>query len=179
MASGETATYDLPYPVASDPVNVHEDIQSLAEAIDAILPTLGLPYHTLEVTTATTSTGGTNITKGDPVYINGFGATKPRIAKSDADTASTFPTIGLAQANISAGSDGVVILTGVFTGVNTSSFSIGNKLYTASGGGLTATKPASGGGVIGVVAKAATSGTIIVGANKGNGTWQALKDGLS
>ena len=42
MASGETITYDLPYPLASDPVNVHEDIQSLAEAIDTILPTLGL-----------------------------------------------------------------------------------------------------------------------------------------
>ena len=48
MASGETTLYDFPYPVASDPVNVHEDIQSLAEAIEAVLPSLGLPYHTLE-----------------------------------------------------------------------------------------------------------------------------------
>jgi hypothetical protein len=179
MASGETATYDLPYPIASDPVNVHGDLQDLAEAIDAILPTLGLPYHTIEVTTATTGSGGVNITKGDPVYINGFGATKPRITKSDANTSGTFPTIGLAQANITAGSDGVVVITGVFSGVNTSSFAAGDRLYTAAGGGLTNTKPTSGGGVIGVVAKAATSGTIIVGANKGNGTWQSLKDGLS
>ena len=52
----ETNNYDLPYPLASDSVNVHEDIQDLAEAIDAILPTLGLPYHTLEVS----NTSGSN-----------------------------------------------------------------------------------------------------------------------
>ena len=171
----ETTNYDLPYPLAADPVNVHEDIQDLAEAIDAILPTLGLPYHTLEVS----NTSGVTITKGDPVYIIGHGATKPRVAKSNANTSATFPTIGLAQANITNTSDGVIILSGVFTGVNTSSFSVGDRLYTAAGGGLTNTKPTSGGGVIGVVAKAATSGTIVVGANKGNGTWGSLKDGLS
>lgn len=171
----ETNNYDLPYPLASDSVNVHEDIQDLAEAIDAILPTLGLPYHTLEVS----NTSGVTITKGDPVYIIGHGATKPRVAKCDANTSSTFPVIGLAQANITNTSDGVVILTGVFTGVNTSSYTAGNKLYVAAGGGLTSTKPTSGGGVIGVVAKAATSGTIVVGASKGNGTWGSLKDGLS
>ena len=71
MASGETITYDLPYPVASDPVNVHEDIQSLAEAIDTILPTLGLPYHTIEVT----NNSGSTITKGYPVYVSGFNNT--------------------------------------------------------------------------------------------------------
>ena len=67
MASGETTLYDFPYPVASDPVNVHEDIQSLAEAIEAVLPSLGLPYHTLEVTNNT----GSQITKGTPVYVSG------------------------------------------------------------------------------------------------------------
>ena len=68
MASGETITYDLPYPILTDPVNVHEDIQSLAEAIDAILPTIGVPSHTLEVR----NVSGVSITKGDPVYISGY-----------------------------------------------------------------------------------------------------------
>ena len=171
----ETTNYDLPYPLSSDSVNVHEDIQDLAEAIDAVLPTLGLPYHTLEVVNNT----GSTIAKADPVYISGFGATKPRVSKSDANTLSTFPVIGLAQAAITNGSDGVIILTGVFTGVNTSSFAVGNRLYVAAGGGLTATQPTTGGGVIGVVAKAAASGTILVGASKGNGTWGSMKAGLS
>ena len=140
----------------------------------SILPTLGLPYHTLEVVNNT----GSTITKGSPVYISGFG-TKPQISKCDANTSSTFPVVGLAQAAITNGSDGVVIVNGVFSGVDTSSYTAGNKLYVAAGGGLTNTKPASGGGVIGVVAKANASGIIVVGANKGNGTWGALKDGLS
>lgn len=177
MASGETTLYDFPYPVASDPVNVHEDIQSLAEAIEAVLPSLGLPYHTLEVTNNT----GSQITKGTPVYVSGYNSTsgKPRISKSDANTSSTFPVVGLAAANIDNNTDGVVITSGVFSGVNTSAFAIGNRLYVNAGGGLTATKPATGSGVIGVVGKANASGIIIIGAIKGNGTWGALKEGLA
>jgi len=171
----ETTNYDLPYPLSSDSVNVHEDIQDLAEAIDAILPTLGLPYHTLEVS----NTSGVTIAKATPVYISGFGTSKPRISKCDANTSATFPVVGLTQAAITNGSDGVVLVNGIFSDVNTSAYTAGDKLYVAAGGGLTNTKPATGGGVIGVVAKAAASGIIVVGANKGNGTWGALKDGLS
>jgi hypothetical protein len=65
MATGVTPIYDLPYPVLSDQVNVHEDIQSLAEQLELILPTLGLPYQTIEVT----NSSGVSIAKGDPVYI--------------------------------------------------------------------------------------------------------------
>jgi len=180
MASGETLNYDIPYPLASDNVNVHGDIQDLAEAIDAILPTLGLPYHTLEVVNNT----GSTIAKATPVYISGFGTSKPRISKSDADTLATFPVIGLTQAAITNGSDGVVLINGIFTDVNTAAFSAGDRLYVASGGGLTTSLPAGidngGRGVIGVVAKShATTGIIIVGATKGNGTWGSLKAGLS
>ena len=176
MASGETLNYDIPFPLSSDPVNVHEDIQDLAEAIDSILPSLGLPYHTLEVVNNT----GSTIAKASPVYISGFGTSKPRISKSDANTLSTFPVIGLTQAAITNGSDGVVLISGVFSDVNTASFSVGARLYVASGGGLTTTQPTSGGGVIGVVAKSnASTGIIIVGATKGNGTWGSMKAGLS
>ena len=41
----ETATYDLPYPTDASPVDVAGDIQALAEAIDAVLPSLA--YHIL------------------------------------------------------------------------------------------------------------------------------------
>lgn len=173
----ETTNYDLPYPLSSDSVNVHQDIQNLAETIDDLLISIGLPYHTLEVS----NTSGVTIVKGDPVYIVGHGATKPRVQKSNASTSATFPVIGLAQASITNTSDGVVILSGVFSGVDTSSYTAGNRLYVATGGGLTATQPTFplSSGVVGVVAKAATSGTIIVGSNKGNGTWGSMKEGLS
>jgi len=176
----ETNVHDLPYPLASDPVNVHEDIQNLAEAVDAVLSTVGVPYHTLEVV----NNSGATIAKAAPVYISGFGTSKPRVAKSDADTLATFPVIGLAEAQITNGSDGVVLVSGIFSDVNTSAFSVGARLYVASGGGLTTSIPAAvdngGRGVIGVVAKShATTGIIIVGATKGNGTWGSLKAGLS
>ena len=174
----ETTNYDLPYPLASDSVNVHGDLQDLAEAIDAILPTLGLPYHTLEVV----NNSGATIAKATPVYISGFGTSKPRVAKSDADTLATFPVVGLTQAAITNGSDGVIITSGIFTGVNTAAFSAGARLYVASGGGLTSTQPTfpANSGVIGVVAKSnASTGIIVIGAIKGNGTWGSMKAGLS
>jgi hypothetical protein len=179
MASGETTVYDLPYPVNSDPVNVAGDIQSLAERIEVILPTLGLPFHTLEVV----NNSGVSIAKGDPVYISGFGTSKPRVEKSQASSIATFPVIGLAQSAIGNGNDGVVVISGVFTGVNTSSYAAGDRLYVGSSGGLTATQPitaTTNSGVVGIVAKSnSTTGVILVGSFKGNGTWGSMKAGLS
>ena len=175
MATGSTTTYDFPYPILTDPVNVHEDIQSLAEAIESVLPTVGLPFHTLEVR----NVSGVSISKGDPVYITGY-STKPTVAKSDTATIGTFPVVGLAQSNIGNNSDGVIVISGVFTSINTSSYTAGNVLYVASGGGLTATKPASNVVIVGVVAKSdSTSGVIIVTSPRSRaGTWGALKEGL-
>lgn len=175
MASGETTTYDLPYPILTDPVNVHEDIQSLAEAIDAVLPTIGIPTHTLEVK----NVSGVSITKGDPVYLTGF-STKPTIAKSDISTIGTFPVVGLAQSNIGNATDGVIVVSGIFNNVNTNLYTAGDVLYVASGGGLTATKPASNVVTVGIVAKSdSTSGTIIVTSPRSRAsTWGALKEGL-
>ena len=181
MASGTTNIYDLPYPVNADPVAVATDIQALAEAVDAVLPSIGLPYHTIEVS----NLSGATINKADPVYISGFnvGSGKPEITKSQASNLSTFPVIGLAQGAIGDESDGVVVISGVFTGVNTASYTAGNLLYVGSSGGLTATQPitaTTNSGVVGIVAKSnSTTGIILVGAFKGNGTWGSLKAGLA
>ena len=175
MATGSTTNYDLPYPVLSDPVNVHEDIQSLAERLEDVLSNVGVPFISLEVRNTT----GSTIAKGTPVYISGY-STKPLITKSDSDNLATFPIVGITQSAISNGSDGVVIVSGVFEGINTSTYSAGDILYVANGGGLTDTIPTGGSGAVAVVAKSnASTGIIIVGQPKGNGTWGALKNGLS
>jgi hypothetical protein len=175
----ETPVYDIPYPTNSSPVDVAGDLQAIAERIEVILPTIGLPYHTLEVT----NNSGVSIAKGDPVYISGFGTSKPRITKSQASTIATFPVIGLAQSAIGNGSDGVVVISGVFTDINTSSYSVGARLYVGSSGGLTTTQPitaATNSGVVGIVAKSnSTTGIILVGSFKGNGTWGSMKAGLA
>ena len=170
----ETATYDLPYPTDASPVDVAGDLQALAEAIDAVLPSLGLPYFTHEVR----NNSGATIAKGDPVYVTGF-STKTTVAKSVATDLATFPVMGLATTAITNGSDGVVIVSGVFSDVNTSSYTAGNILYVATAGGLTTTQPTTGSGAVGVVLKAnATTGVILVLGSKGNGTWGAVKAGL-
>jgi hypothetical protein len=172
MATGATTNYDLPYPVLSDPVNVHEDIQSLAERLEDILSNVGVPFISLEVRNAT----GSTIAKGTPVYISGY-STKPTVAKCDSDDLNTFPVVGITQSAISNATDGVIIISGVFQGLDTSSYTAGDILYVANGGGLT-TSPVSG--AVAVVATSnASTGTIIVGQPKGNGTWGALKNGLS
>lgn len=177
MASGSTPIYDLPYPVLSDPVNVSGDIQSLAEQLELILPSIGLPTHTFEVS----NNSGTNIQKGDPLYISGYDSieNKPEVSRCDADDINTFPIVGLAQTAIADGSSGVAVISGVFTGIDTSAFTSSTILYVDSGGGLTDTQPSSGSGAVGVVAYVNVSGTIIVGATKGNGTWGSMKAGLS
>lgn len=177
MATGETPLYDIPYPVPSDPVDVAGDIQSLAERLESVLPTIGLPYHTLDVT----NSSGVTINKGDPVYISGFNVTsgKPEITKSQSTDIATFPVIGLAEVAMGTATDGSVIISGIFSGINTSSYSAGDLLYVGSSGGLTDIQPATGSGVVSVVAKSNINGVLLVGAFKGNGTWGSLKAGLA
>ena len=177
MATGETPLFNLPYPILTDPVNVHEDIQELAESIELLLPILTdfVSSQNLEVK----NVSGVSIAKADPVYVTGF-STKTTVAKSIAEDFNTFPIIGIARAAIGNGTDGTIILNGIFEDLNTNSFEVGDVLYVATGGGLTSTQPTSGSGAIAVVAKKdSISGIIIVGQPKGNGTWGSLKAGLS
>ena len=173
MATGATANYDLPYPLFSDPVNIHGDFQDLAEQIELILPSL--VNHTIEVR----NVSGASIAKATPVYITGF-STKPTIGKCDSDDLTTFPVLGLTDSAIGNNTDGVVTISGVILNANTNSFTAGNVLYVADGGGLTATQPATGSGAVAIVGKSiATTGILVVGQPKGNGSWGSLKAGLS
>jgi hypothetical protein len=168
----ETLIYDFPYPLASDPVDIVGDIQSLAERMEAVL------FATeSNITIEVTNSSGASIAKGDPVYISGSG-TKPQVTKLT--NTMNYPMLGLAKDAFATATDGVVVIFGIFSNVNTSSYTAGNILYTGTSGGLTATQPATGGTAVGVVAKShATTGVIIVGKPTGNGSWAALKAGLA
>jgi len=168
----ETLIYDFPYPVESDPVDIVGDIQSLAERMEAVL------FATeSNITIEVTNSSGASISKGDPVYLTGYG-TKPQVTKLT--NTMNYPVLGLAKDTFATATDGVVVISGIFSNVATSSYSVGNILYTGTSGGLTATQPTTGGTAVGVVAKShATTGVIIVGKPTGNGTWAALKAGLA
>ena len=171
----ETTIYDFPYPLSSDPVDIVGDIQSLAERIETVL-VAAESNITIEVTNAS----GVSINIGDPVYVSGFNSTsgKPEVTKLT--NTMNYPMLGLAKSTFATATDGVIVISGIFTNVATSSYSVGNILYTGASGGLTATQPTTGGTAVGVVAKShATTGVIIVGKPTGNGTWAALKAGLA
>ena len=171
----ETTIYDFPYPLPSDPVDIVGDIQSLAERIETVLVEAESNI-TIEVTNAS----GASIAKGDPVYVSGFNSTSGKPEVNKLTNTMNYPLLGLAKSTFATTTDGVIVISGIFSNVATSSYSAGNILYTGTSGGLTATQPATGGTAVGVVAKShATTGVIIVGKPTGNGTWAALKAGLS
>jgi hypothetical protein len=86
---------------------------------------------------------GSTISKGSPVYISGYYSNngKPQIAPSDAASASTMPAIGILANELTDGSEGHVHCFGLVTQINTSSFSVGDTVYVANGGGLTNSRP--------------------------------------
>jgi hypothetical protein len=75
-----------------------------------------------------------------------------------------MPAFGIARDDILNGATGTIVIAGEITGINTSSFTIGDELYVGTGGALTATKP-TGTALIQKVAKvtkAAASGELLV-----------------
>jgi hypothetical protein len=176
MASGLTTPQEIPYPLADDPVNVHADMQAMAEKVNDLLTALQVPYLSLDVR----NTSGVTLEKGVPVYITGYANGRSTIAKCQSNDIDTFPCIGLVKAEILDGNDGVVVTVGTLEDINTSSYSEGDQLYVAATGGLTSTQPASGASVVGVVAYSNSSaGKILVSPIKGgNATWGAIKNGL-
>ena len=163
------------YPLENSPVNVHGDFKKLAESLDAILPAYGVSYFQINVT----NDSGATIGAGVPVYATGYSASKskPTIAKALPSTSA--PILGLLKTSVTSGFDGVVVVAGVMEGVNTQSFSAGQVLYVGGSGGLSNVRPVTGSAAVGICAYAhALNGIVIVEA-KGNGTWGALRDGLS
>ena len=171
MATGESSIFDLPYPLVTDQVNVHGDIEALVDKLEAVLPPLGVSAFQMPVL----NDSGESFAAGTPVFATGYDG-KTTIAKALPST--TQPILGLTRTFIANNAEGIVIVAGVLDNVNTSGFSEGDVLYINTSGGLTNVRPVTGSGAVGIVAHADEFGIIIVEA-KGNGTWGALKNGLA
>jgi hypothetical protein len=171
MATGNTLVYHLPYPLVTDQVNVHGDIEALVDKLEAVLPPLGVSAFQMPVL----NDSGESFAAGTPVFATGYDG-KTTIAKALPST--TQPILGLTRTFIANNAEGIVIVAGVLDNVNTSGFSDGDVLYINTSGGLTNIRPVTGSGAVGIVAHADEFGIIIVEA-KGNGTWGALKNGLA
>jgi len=192
MATGRSINYpNMKYPLASDPVNVHGDIKTLVDALNDILPPLGMTGVTSLVRNASSSTP---ILAGTPVFISGTvsynGQMVPTVLKYDPSSPThnpDVPILGLMQSDMLAAGDedrgnGTVVVSGIIQ-MNTSQLGVaGTKIYVGVNGSLVSGRPTTGParyvGVVGVSGLKTNGGMIIV-QTKGNGTWGALKDGLS
>ena len=173
----------MQYPIASDPVNVHGDFKVLVDALNNILPPLGYGAAYIDVRNTT----GTTISQGIPVFISGSLSGKSLIQKYDPSSVShnpDVPILGLVKNDIPNNSNGLVIVSGVIQMDTTflGDAPAGTKVYVDNTGTLVAGRPATGPAryiaVVAIQATLAEGGMLIV-QTKGNGTWGALKDGLS
>jgi hypothetical protein len=101
MATGVTTTYNFPYPVLTDPVNVHEDIQSLAERIENVL-NADIPISTgiSGLGTGVATALGVNVdTAGAPV-VNGGALGTP--SSGVLTNATSLPIAGLTASTTTA-----------------------------------------------------------------------------
>lgn len=167
-----TNNYGLTYPEATDSVNVHNDIKKLADDVDDAISSLDSSNVRVKVI----NNSGSTIGKAKPVYAVGHTNNKTEIELFTSDLSDNYPFLGLTKTELADGSSGEVVVAGVLTNVNTSSFLVGELLYIDSSGALTTTVV---GGAIGIVAVADASTGVIVIQAKGNGTWGALKAGLA
>ena len=79
---------------------------------------------------------------GTPVHITGENASgNPTVIAARADTPSTMPANYILNESIADGAEGVAFLIGKISGVNTSSFTVGDVVYVGAAGGYTTTKP--------------------------------------
>jgi hypothetical protein len=172
------STYDfsatgVKYPLENSPVNVHGDFKKLAESLDAILPKYGVSYFEINVNIPSSP-----IDDGVPVYVTGSNGGRVNVAKALPGT--TAPILGLFRNSTNPNPQfHIVVVAGVMDNLNTSMFFAGDTLYVGESGGLTKVRPAGGSAAVGICAVAHINSGIVIVEAKGNGTWGALRDGLS
>jgi hypothetical protein len=167
-----TNNYGLTFPESTDAVNVHNDIKKLADDVDDAISSLDASNVRVKVI----NNSGSTIGAAQPVYAVGHENNKTEIALFTSSLSDNYPFLGLTKTSLDDGDSGEVVVAGVLTNINTSSFSVGELLYVDAYGALTTTVT---GGAIGIVAVADASTGVIVIQAKGNGTWGALKAGLA
>jgi hypothetical protein len=180
----------LSYPIASDPVNVHGDFKVLVDALNNILPPLGMTSVASPVRNDSSSL---TLPAGTPVFISGKvshgGKYKTTVQKYNPSSPTHNPDVailGLTQTDIlpasENGGDGVVVVSGIIQMNTVYLGAAGTKVYIDSTGTLVGNRPSTGPArYVGVVAINETKsfGGMLIVQTKGNGTWGALKDGLS
>jgi hypothetical protein len=174
-----TGQFEISFPKSTDPVNVHGDLEQLAEDVKESLESIDVSIIQIDVKNVS---GGT-LPAGTPVYIFNYSENVPGVKQYTEDlwdSDNVKPVLGLLKTSLSNNATGKVVVAGVLANVNTSSFTTGDVLYVGRPNGeLTKTRPVEGSGAVGIVGYAHTTNGVIIVEAKGNGTWGALKAGLA
>ncbi len=105
------------------------------------------------------------IAAGVPVYSNGVTGENVNVLTASNDSSATMPAIGITQTSINASGNGIVVISGRESNIDTSGLVAGKPVYVGVNGALTATKPTGSALIqnIGTAAKInASTGEIIV-----------------
>ena len=126
---------------SNSPGSAGQVLTSTGVGVDWIDPTL-LPAESAEKVIQTVRFGEA-VSKGDPLVITGYhGSTGPAIVeRADATDATKMPAYGVALEDYATNATGLMIAVGDFNDFDTSSYSVGDTLYVAVGGGMTNVKP--------------------------------------
>jgi len=108
-----------------------QDAQGVTRMLMETSPGNVLSFFRDAVARGRNITGGT-INKGAAVYINGSTGTVPTVAKARADVISTAGAIGLAISSIASPAFGTIQTQGQISGINTSAYTEGDRLYLSA-----------------------------------------------
>lgn len=84
---------------------------------------------------------GATLTKTTPIHFSGENGGVVTVVACDASNAATMPCHGVLNEDIANNATGEAIVVGEIKDINTSSFTAGDTVYVAAGGGYTSTKP--------------------------------------
>jgi hypothetical protein len=116
-------------------------------------------------------TAGT-ITAGQLVYITGYNTSEEvlEVELADASNFSTMPALGVARNTITDTNQGTVIVLGVYTGIDTSTYSVGDALYVSeTAGAITNVRP-TGSAIVQQIGKVAS--VSVTGATEIHGSYE-------
>jgi hypothetical protein len=119
---------------------------------------------------------GYTLYKGTPVHATGSGTSGNLVGviAASASVASTMPATFILAQTLTAGAEGLGIISGLITGVNTSAFKNGQVIYVGASGGYTNVAPTGSNLIqnLGIITKVhpTNGGGVVLGAGRANAT---------
>lgn len=178
LETGSSGLRNTPPPFPYDVIKIGEVVRSQANGFIEVTPLRPLTSDSISgvvnIQTEVLNDESVEIPKGTPVHVVSEGnGPIPRVKIAKANDPTLMPATFVTTEAIPSGSQGIALTLGYITGVDTSTFTVGDIVYVAPTGGYTNQKPTGSNELIqnlGVVLKSdATNGSgFMYGAGRAN-----------